>query len=306
MKRFTSRLRTSIVALCGTFLFGTLAVRADTIFASVVTNDNIRSFETSGADHGIFANSPGTPTGLSLDISGHLYVANSNGNTVRRFSPTGVALGIFANTGLNGPTALAFDLSGNLYVSNGDNNSIRKFSATGVDLGYFVAPNTGLNNPQGIAFDVSGNLYVASPGGGATPTFAVERFSPTGTYLGVFATTSGSPLGLAFDASGNLYVTDYEKVAKFSAAGVDLGVFTNTPLLTAIAFDSVGNLYGTTVSDGIKKFSPTGADLGSIATGGQLGGPSNGIVILVPEPSTGLLLFSGVAMSLVAFTRKRK
>ena len=35
----------------------------------------------------------------------NLFVANQAGNTIREFSPSGVDLGDFATTGLNGPTA---------------------------------------------------------------------------------------------------------------------------------------------------------------------------------------------------------
>ncbi len=69
----------------------------------------------------------------------NLFVANQGGNTIREFSPSGVDLGDFATTGLNGPTGLAFDRSGNLYVSNIASNTIRKFSPT--DAATLPAPD---------------------------------------------------------------------------------------------------------------------------------------------------------------------
>ena len=47
------------------------------------------------------------PSGLVFDASGNLYVANSGGNTVERFTPGGAA-SVFASTGLSGPSGLAF------------------------------------------------------------------------------------------------------------------------------------------------------------------------------------------------------
>src|ERR1700757_4302885 len=88
----------------------------------------------------------------------NLFVANQSTNTIREFSPTGVDLGYFTTTGLNGPTGLAFDKRGNLYVANV--SWIREFSPTGADLGNFAT--TGLNVARGIAFDKHGNLYVAN------------------------------------------------------------------------------------------------------------------------------------------------
>src|SRR5207248_760238 len=89
----------------------------------------------------------------------NLYVSNYNGDTIEKYSSTGIDLGMFANTGLNNPTGLAFDSAGNLYAANRDTNRIEKFSPTGS-----VFANTGLNQPYGLAFDSTGNLYAANFG----------------------------------------------------------------------------------------------------------------------------------------------
>ena len=44
----------------------------------------------------------------TLDASGNVYVSLV-GNTIEKYSPTGVDLGVFANTGLQYPWGLAFD-----------------------------------------------------------------------------------------------------------------------------------------------------------------------------------------------------
>ena len=127
-----------------------------------------------------------------LPSTGNLFVANQTANTIHEFSPTGVDLGTFASTGLNGPTGLAFDQAGNLYVSNINGNTIREFSPSGADLGNFAT--TGLNNPAGLAFDPKGNLYVSNRGDGT-----IREFSRSGTDLGYFATTGmTTPVGLSF------------------------------------------------------------------------------------------------------------
>ena len=135
----------------------------------------------------------------------NLFVANQAGNTIGEFSPSGVDLGDFATTGLNGPTGLAFDKEGNLYVSNITGNTIRKFSPTGEDLGDFAT--TGLSAPRGIAFDKRGNLYVANSA--ELGSGWIRKFSPTGEDLGDFATTGlNIPRGIAFDKEGNLYAAN--------------------------------------------------------------------------------------------------
>ena len=237
-----------------------------------------------------------------------LFVANQSTNTIREFSPTGVDLGYFATTGLNGPTGLAFDKR-NLYVSNINGNTIREFSPTGVDLGDFAT--TGLSSPRGIAFDKHGNLYVAnsswirqlSPTGVDLGNFAtsglniargiafdkhgnlyvanagdntIRKFSRTREDLGYFATTGFiAPALIAFDKKGNLYVTNFggNTIREFSSTGVDLGDFAATGLSTpaGLAFDKDGNLYVSNRGDGtIRKFSRSGVDLGYFATTGMI------------------------------------
>ncbi|MCL5258624.1 MAG: hypothetical protein M1314_02640, partial [Firmicutes bacterium] len=57
---------------------------------------------------------------LAFDSSGHLFVANNNGNVTEYASPyTGAPIATISN-GVNwAPVGLAFDSSGNLFVGNG-------------------------------------------------------------------------------------------------------------------------------------------------------------------------------------------
>jgi sugar lactone lactonase YvrE len=88
-----------------------------------------------------------------------------------------------------------------------------------------------MHTPIGLACDRSGNLYVAN-----AETDTIEKFSPTGTDLGVFASTGNGtgPWGLAFDSSGDLYAVTMSggKIEEFSPTGTDLGVFASTGLNT--------------------------------------------------------------------------
>ncbi len=167
---------------------------------------------------GTFASGLSIADGLAFDKAGDLYVVDNGANLVKKFSPTGADLGVFASTGLSGPTGLVFDAAGNLYVANYNSGTVAKFSPTGAYLGTFAS---GLNGPQGLALDKSGNLYVTS-GQFNTSGGSVEEFSSNGTNLGTFASTGLSgPTSLVFDKSGNLYVTNFHNntVAEFSSTG---------------------------------------------------------------------------------------
>lgn len=77
-----------------------------------------------------------------------------------------------------------------------------------------------MNGPSGLAFDSAGNLFVAN-----NVANTIEKFSSTGTDLGVFADSSDgitAPITLAFDELGNLYVTNsgIHTIEKFTTGGV--------------------------------------------------------------------------------------
>ncbi|MBV8132242.1 MAG: NHL repeat-containing protein [Alphaproteobacteria bacterium] len=190
-----------VVVLTGVHL-GAVGSAGDVLFVTNSATDtgdtpNVTKFDARGKPT-IFATvGIGNPTGLAFDAAGDLYVANTAGNSVRKFSPPGVDLGNFATTGLNFPQGLAFDGTGNLYVANSGNDTVRKFSPTGIDLGNFAT--TGLNSPDGLAFDSAGNLYVTNADNTVN---TIRKFSPAGVDLGNFASTAlDLPTGLAFDAA---------------------------------------------------------------------------------------------------------
>ena len=134
-------------------------------------------------------------------------------------------------------------------------NSITQYDASGNGT-----PFTGafVSGPNGIALDASGNVYVT------TSANTIEKFTPDGTDLGVFASVGlNLPLGLAFDSAGNLYVANNgaNTVRKFAPNGTDLGVFANVIRPTGLAFDSAGNLYVGHTGNTIARFAPGGAPL---------------------------------------------
>ena len=139
-------------------------------------------------------------------------------------------LGVFASyagcaTGC-GTDFIKFDAAGNLYVEDFQPvGRVRLISPAGEDLGNFITANV----VEGLAFDTQGNLYV-----GNFLHFVIEKFSPTGSDIGTFATLAdpGSAYGMAFDSEGNLYAANFAaaSVRKYSPTGTDLGIFASTGL----------------------------------------------------------------------------
>jgi DNA-binding beta-propeller fold protein YncE len=107
-------------------------------------NGNVLKFTPDGVGSVFAENCFQLAFGLAFDSAGNLYVSNYNSSTIKKFSSTGVDLGVFAGSpGVNLPHGLLFDNAGNLYVANNGNSTIEKFSSTGVDLGVFAHTGAG-------------------------------------------------------------------------------------------------------------------------------------------------------------------
>jgi sugar lactone lactonase YvrE len=127
------------------------------------------------------------PTGVAIDASGNVFVADTENDLIRRIGTDGVVTTVAGVAGAAGfadgvgsvarfdhPTALAFDALGNLYVADTGNHAIRRIApshlvstliGTGAP-GHKSGAGTAamLNAPNGIAFDPSGLLYIADTG----------------------------------------------------------------------------------------------------------------------------------------------
>ena len=172
--------------------------------ANTITVEKITPSGSASIFIGSGSLSQGLTGGLTFDSAGNLFVgvATPGSAVIKKFSPTGADLGVFASSGVGNAYDMAFDSSGNLYVPNGGLSTIRVFTPAGI--GSTLADNGLLNHPAGIAFDKAGNLYAANGGdsnivkfsGGVATVFA-------GSVNGV-----AGPNGLAFDSAGNLYVAN--------------------------------------------------------------------------------------------------
>lgn len=100
----------------------------------------------------------------------------------------------------------------------------------------------------------------------------IDRFDSSGTYLGSFQSDVANAQGsLTLDDSGNIYAATMGKIQKYSPSGdVLLTIDSQYPDGLGLAVDSEGNIYATetdaSMNSFIRKFSPTGADLGRIGT----------------------------------------
>lgn len=138
-----------------------VAVATDgTVYIADTTNNTIRrlvagsgAVTTFAGLAGVSGSSDGSgsgalfnrPTGLAVDATGNVFVADTGNSTIRRITPAG-AVGTFAGlpgiAGLqdgagtrayfNQPQAVAVDASGNLFVADTGNATLRRISTGGV------------------------------------------------------------------------------------------------------------------------------------------------------------------------------
>ena len=82
------------------------------------------------SNNGIYENIA-SPTGITTDKSGNLYVAGYSDNVIYRITPNGDKVIFLKDNRLNGPIGLVSDGLGNIYVSNYNANNILKIDSTG-------------------------------------------------------------------------------------------------------------------------------------------------------------------------------
>jgi sugar lactone lactonase YvrE len=182
-----------------------------------------------------------TPTGVAVDASRNVYVADTYNDTIRKITPdrvvttlaglvghSGSADGTGSATRFHHPQGVAVDASGTVYVADTRNDTIRKITPGGaVTTLAGLAGHSGSADgtgsatrflyPSGVAVDASGTVYVADCG-----NHAIRKITPDGvvTTLAGLALNSGSangtgsaarfyqPRGVAVDAFGTVYVAD--------------------------------------------------------------------------------------------------
>ncbi len=224
------------------------------------------------------------PSGIAVDASGNLYIADRANARIRRVSPSGTINTVAGNgvrgfsgdggpatsASLHDPNSAIVDGAGNLYLADTENHRVRKVTAAGVistiagnGVQGFAgdgkpATESSLCRPSGLALDSAGGLYIYD-----SCNYRIRRINSNG----VITTVAGGGLTLG---DGTLS----------TSAFLDLAAC--FPCFGGFALDGAGNLYiSETLNDRIRKvlvaapsFSVTPTSLSFSATAGSAGAAS--------------------------------
>ena len=237
------------------------------IYVADSNNDTVRKVTAAGVVTTL-AGSPGAsgsldatgtaarfdfPTGLGVDGSGNVYVADTDNSTIRKVSASGVVTTLAGDPGVSAssdgtgsaatfgaPTGLTVDTAGNVYIADAASCNVRVLAASGmVTTLAGVADVLGVNNgsgaaarfhsPNGVAIDGSGNIYVAdtlndvirkiTAGGEVTTLAGSPGLDATVDGTGAMARFS-TPVDVVVDGAGYLYVSDAYAIRKITPAGM--------------------------------------------------------------------------------------
>jgi uncharacterized membrane protein len=185
------------------------------------------------------------PSGVAVDSSGNLYIADTGNNRIREVAAATGIITTVAGTGaagysgdsgpaasaiLNKPSAILEGTTGNLYILDTGNNVVRLVNTTGTITsvaGTGAAGYTGddgpatsatLHAPYGLNIDSSGNLYIADSGNNVVRMVSTAGIISTiagngaAGYSGdngpATSATLNNPQGVTIDSQDNVYISD--------------------------------------------------------------------------------------------------
>lgn len=224
-----------------------------TIFVNFVSAQIIRTIAGNGVaafggdDLVATSASLNHPTGIALDTSGNLYIADNSNHRIRKIDALTKVIttiagkdsagysgdgGLAVNAKLNSPCNIVIDKFGNIIFTDYGNSALRKINSmtgiittiSGKGLTYGnggPAIDAKMNSPFGLAIDTAGNLYISD----RSQIRKIDAKTNIITLLKEF--DYWGPLfetrGICVDKSGNIYAAfpTNQRIGKITPSGID-------------------------------------------------------------------------------------
>ncbi len=190
-----------------------------------------------------------SPTGLAVDGTGYLYIADSGTNSIVRVAPDQTSATTLTLDGLglplSAPGGLAIDEGHNLYIADTGNNRIVVLALASGQASPVAVSGVTLAAPSGLAVSPSGTLTVADTG---NSRFVSISSAGVGTAMVLQGVTVTQPASATLTDSGDLVLTDL--TAGLITLERNAASYTYPTSTEVGTLDSVDGNLGITISDG--------------------------------------------------------
>lgn len=138
-----------------------LARELNTDLQTLQYENNIKEQPKQPQTNGVYENIP-SPTGITTDKSGNLFVAGFSDNIIFKITPEGNKVIFLKDKRLNGPIGIINDEAGNLYIANYNADNVLKVTSTG-QVSVLIE---NVLKPYGLYIS-NGTLFISSQGSNA-------------------------------------------------------------------------------------------------------------------------------------------
>ncbi len=178
-------------------------------FVAEQGNNRVQCFHFTGQHRGILPNFR-SPSAVTFDTEGHLWVADTGNAQVLRFNiNSGEHIGgLTRNQGIMRPISLTCDAAHNVYVTDATTNDVTRYTYFG-QRGHALGEIRRLSAPHQVAVDGEGRIYLAESGANRLHVFdmhgnSLATMETPMTKLGSFR----APAGVALGPNGEIYIAD--------------------------------------------------------------------------------------------------